>query len=453
VTRRAALVRHPAALAGIVLTTISAAVFLALAGAMAAGMLRNPYAGLVVFIALPAVFLIGLLLIPFGMWLEHRQLARASGGEAEWPVVGLGRPRVRRTVMAVLALSAVNISILLVAGYGALHWMESPQFCGQACHTPMHPQFSAWSASSHAQVVCAACHIGAGAQSIAHAKFAGVRQLWHVTTNSYPRPVPAVAAGMPFASDVCGRCHTATRNHGILARTLREYADDEANTESTTTLQMHVGGPGRPTASGRSIHWHANQGIRVEYLATDADRQTIPYVKVTYGGGTVKEFTSDGTTPEQLASAQRRVMDCVDCHNAVGHRVAPTVESAVNAAIAEGQIGRQLRFIRREAVRILSVEYPTDAAAADAIDRELRAFYRSGAGGPLNVAALEQAVGALRAVYRHNVFPAMKVTWGTYPDNIGHVTSSGCFRCHDGRTSKDGSSIGADCEYCHTQVQ
>ena len=452
-TRRAALVRHPVALAGIVLTTISAGVFMALVAAMAAGLLVNPYAGLVVFVALPAAFLIGLLLILFGIWLERRRLARRPLGEAVWPVIDLARPTVRRTVMAVLVLSAINISILLTAGYGALHWMESPQFCGQTCHTPMHPQFSAWSASSHSQVACATCHIGEGAQSFAHAKLAGVRQLWHVTTSSYPRPIPAVASGMPRASEVCGRCHAATRNHGVLVRTLREYADDEMNTESTTTLQMHVGGPGRPTLSDRSIHWHASPNIRVEYLATDDDRQTIPYVKVSYGDGRMKEFTADGTTPQQLASAERRVMDCIDCHNAVGHRVAPTVESAVNAAIAEGQIGRQVRFIRREAARLLSVEYPSQAAAEDAIERGLRTFYRSGDVAALDVAALEQAVGALRAVYRHNVFPVMKVTWGTYPDNIGHVTSSGCFRCHDGRTAKDGSSISADCGYCHTQAE
>ena len=60
---------------------------------------------------------------------------------------------------------------------------------------------------------------------------------------------------------------------------------------------------------------------------------------------------------------------------------------------------------------------------------------------------------ALQAIYRRNVFPAMKVTFGTYPDNLGHTTSSGCFRCHDGSlTAKDGSTINADCEYCHKQI-
>ena len=446
-TSRAALLRHPVALAGIVLTTVSAAIFLALVAAELAGLLPNPYAGLVVFVALPALFLAGLLLIPLGIRLERRRLARTQATPS-WPVVDLGVPRVRRTVLAVLVLSALNVSILLVAGYGALHWMESPQFCGQTCHTPMHPQFSAWTATAHAKVACATCHIGEGAEGFMHAKLAGVRQLWQVATTSYPRPIPSVARGMPPAAEVCGRCHIATRDYGVVVKTLREYAEDESNTESATVLQMQVGGPHRPTAAGRAIHWHADPSVRIEYVATDADRQMIPYVKVTDRGGQIREFTTEGTTAEQLAAGERRVMDCVDCHNTIGHRVAPTVEGAVNAALASGAVDAKLPFVRREAARVLSAEYPTPADAEAAIDRELRAFYKT---GTADSAALENAVGALRAVYRHNVFPAMKVTWGTYPDNIGHMTSSGCFRCHDGRKAKDGKELSADCEFCHIQ--
>jgi hypothetical protein len=253
---------------------------------------------------------------------------------------------------------------------------------------------------------------------------------------------------MPPAAEICGRCHVATRDYGVVVKTVREYAEDETNTESATVLQMQVGGPRRPTAAGRAIHWHADPSVRIEYIATDADRQTIPYVKVTDRRGAVREFTAEGATADQLAAGERRVMDCVDCHNTIGHRVAPTVEGAVNRALASGAVDQKLPFVRREAVKVLSAEYATQADAEAAIDRELRAFYKS---TPGDGAALENAIGALRAVYSHNVFPAMKVTWGTYPDNIGHMTSQGCFRCHDGRTAKDGSAISADCEFCHIQ--
>src|SRR5207248_3203459 len=146
----------------------------------------NPYAGLVVLLAIPALFVAGLVLIPVGVRLRHRQLQRDTDAVADWPVVDFRRVRVRRTVLLVAALTAVNIVILLVAGYGSLHWMESPGFCGQVCHAPMHPQFTAWSSGPHARIACVACHIGEGPGAFVHAKLNGVRQLMHVATNSYP---------------------------------------------------------------------------------------------------------------------------------------------------------------------------------------------------------------------------------------------------------------------------
>ena len=76
--------------------------------------------------------------------------------------------------------------------------MESPTFCGQACHTPMQPQFTAWGDAPHARVACVSCHIGEGARGSSHAKLSGVRQLVEVATNSYPRPIPP-GAKMPTA--------------------------------------------------------------------------------------------------------------------------------------------------------------------------------------------------------------------------------------------------------------
>jgi hypothetical protein len=49
-----------------------------------------------------------------------------------------------------------------------------------------------------------------------------------------------------------------------------------------------------------------------------------------------------------------------------------------------------------------------------------------------------------------NVFPDMKVSWGTYPNNLGHQDFPGCFRCHDGsHSAADGRSIPNDCDTCH----
>jgi nitrate/TMAO reductase-like tetraheme cytochrome c subunit len=446
-----ALARHPVSLAGIVLTTASAVGFIALLAALLFGLFNNPYAALVVFIALPALFLLGLLLIPFGMWLEHRRLIRHPDAARDWFVIDLRLPATRRLAVVVVALTALNAVIVLLAGYGALHSMESPAFCGQACHTPMHPQFTAWQSAPHSQVACVQCHIGEGGRAFVKYKLNGMRQLYHVVTGHYPRPIPGVADMRP-AQEVCGACHWSGKGFGDVVRIKREYAGDEANTETMTVLRMLLGGPGRPAPGGRAIHWHADPRVRIEFIFTDGERQTIPFVKYTDARGNVREYAAQGTTPEQLAKGTWRTMDCIDCHNAVAHRITPTPEQAVDAALAAGRIDRTLPFIRREGVRLLSSNHATSDEAARAIGDELRTFYASRGGA--DDAQVTGAVAALQAIQRRNVFPTMKVTFGTYPDNNGHTTSSGCFRCHDGSlTAKDGSTINADCEYCHEQIE
>jgi hypothetical protein len=279
----------------------------------------------------------------------------------------------------------------------------------------------------------------------------GVRQLYHVVTGHYPRPIPGVADLRP-AQEVCGTCHWSGKGFGDVVRIKREYAADETNTETRTILRMLLGGPGRPAPGGRAIHWHADPRVRVEFIYTDGERQTIPFVKYTDARGNVREYAAQGTTPEQLAKGTWRTMDCIDCHNVVAHRIAPTPEQAVDAALAAGRIDRGLPFIRREGVRLLASSLATDEEAARVIGDGLRTFYASR--GDTDNAKVAEAVAALQAIHRRNVFPTMKVTFGTYPDNIGHTTSSGCFRCHDGSlTAKDGTTINADCEYCHEQIE
>ncbi len=284
-----------------------------------------------------------------------------------------------------------------------------------------------------------------------HAKLSGVRQLAHVATNTYPRPVPPGAQMGPGAQAMtCTGCHQPGRRTGDRLRVIREYADDEANAETATVLQLHVN-PGS-TTSTRAIHWHASPAVRIEYVATDPRHETIPYVKVTDAAGNVKEYVAPDTSEQTISAGERRVMDCIDCHNTVGHPISATPERAVDNAIAAGQVSRTLPFARREGVRLVKASYPSQEAADQAIDEGLRAFYQKQAGS--SDEELRRAVRAFQDVYRRNVFPTMNVTWGFYPDQKGHVTSNGCFRCHDdSHAAKDGSTISADCEYCHKQLE
>ena len=450
--RRASLVRHPVALAGVLLATAGGVAFAALLVAELAGLFDNPYAGLVVFVVVPTIVVIALLLIPMGMWLEHRRLRHHPEAAREWFVIDFRSAVTRRRAITVLALTAVNVTIVLIAGYGSLHHMESPSFCGQTCHTPMAPQFTAWHDAPHSKVACVQCHVGEGARAVVHSKLNGVRQLFHVTTGSYPRPIPRVVQDMPQAQRVCGACHWAGKGFGDVVRIKREYADDESNTETATILQLFVGGPDLPSISGRAIHWHADPQVQVEYVSVDAEREIIPYVKVTNAQGEVREYMAEGASPDDVANGQRHTMDCMDCHNVVAHRIATTPEQAVDREIAAGRIPRELPFIRREGVRLLKASHASADQAVRTIDDELKRFYASVASGPDD--AVTDAVTSLQNIYQRSVFPDMNVTFGTYPDNLGHMASSGCFRCHDdSHKASDGATINADCEYCHRQIE
>jgi len=442
---------HPVAILGVLITTASAVLFISLIIAILAGLLRNPYVGLVVFVAIPAAFVTGLILIPIGVHLRRRALLRDPNASVDWPILDFRRASVRRTTLLITALTAVNIVIVLLAGYGSLHWMESPMFCGQVCHTPMEPQFMAWGNATHSRVACASCHISEGASGFVYAKLSGVRQLWHVASNSVPTPIPPGAEMPPGAqAETCGSCHRPGGTATDILRVMREYADDETNTESATILQMHLGGR---SSSTRSIHWHADPAVRIEYVATDAERQTIPYVKVTAADGSVKEFVAPDTPDDVVRNGERRTMDCMDCHNTIGHPISPTPEHAMDRAITAGQVSRDLPFVRREGVRLLKESYPDSETAGRAIDQGLRSFYKS-EGRSADQEAVARAIAAIQGVYRRNVFPAMKVTFGAYPNNTGHITSNGCFRCHDdSHQTKDMQTISGDCEYCHKQLE
>jgi hypothetical protein len=67
--------------------------------------------------------------------------------------------------------------------------------------------------------------------------------------------------------------------------------------------------------------------------------------------------------------------------------------------------------------------------------------------------AKPEAASKLIDIWRANVFPDMKVTWGTYPSHLGHEDTPGCFRCHDGdHAAADGKAIDNDCATCHEIV-
>ncbi len=444
-------VRNGVSLAGGIVVTMSALVFIVVFLLDLFGLHTNPYLGIVFFVVVPAFFLFGLLLIPLGMWLERRRRRKGLTTRIGWPKLDLNNPAHRRATFIVLVLTMANIVIVSLAAYRGIEFMDSPSFCGQVCHAVMQPEFTAYQNGPHSRVECVQCHIGPGAPWFVKSKLDGTRQVVAVLLNSYSRPIASPVHNLRPAREVCEQCHWPEKFAGDLLVTKHEFSDDEAVTESTTTLRMHVGGGGEKVGRAVGIHWHMSPAVQVDYVATDDKRQVISYVKVKDQTGAEREYFVDGVTQAQIDAGEHRRMDCMDCHNRPSHKFAASPERAIDEALANGEIAKTLPFVRREAVAALKVNYPDAATAEQDIAARLTGFYRSnGDVYATRKADVDRAVEAAQRIYSRNIFPSMNVTWGTYPNNIGHMDSPGCFRCHDdNHKTKDGRVIKQDCDMCH----
>jgi hypothetical protein len=296
------------------------------------------------------------------------------------------------------------------------------------------------------------CHVEPGAQGFLKAKLHGTNQLRLAITNRYPRPLASpVDVTRPNVHTSCEQCHWPDRFIGEVVKVVYEFADDETNSKTMSTLRLHVGGPVAGTGTGIGIHWHMNRSNVVEYLALDETLEQIPYVRVATPDGNVREYFAEGVSASDVEGKPRRRMGCLDCHNRPAHRFASTPERAVDSALGAGMISTRIPFIRREAVRALRAEYPDQDAALAGIDRALRSSIGARKTDGFDETALRQAIAVAQTIYRTNIFPSMKIGWGTYPDRVGHTTSQGCFRCHDdSHVTRDGRALGQDCELCHS---
>jgi nitrate/TMAO reductase-like tetraheme cytochrome c subunit len=413
----------------------------------------HPYAGIILFLTLPAVFVLGLVLMPIGVIRRRLQLKRQGLLTRPYPKVDFHEPLLRRAAALVGVATVANVALLGTASFKGVEYLDSNQFCGLTCHTVMQPEYTAFVNSPHARVGCAQCHIGPGAPWFVKSKLSGVRQVFAVAFHTYSRPIPSPVEELRPARETCEQCHWPQKVHGdkFLVRT--SYGDDEKNTPSTTVLVLKIGG--RTWQGAVGIHGrHLDAVERISYVSTGGRREVIPRVSYIDDQGQTVEFVSEAVkvTPAELAAAEHRKMDCVDCHNRPTHAF-ELPERAVDRAIDEGRISRDLPFVRKKAVELLKVDYPDRATAGREIPAGLAEFYRTGYPKiyERRPALVESASAAVAAIYMRNVFPEMKVTWGIHPNHIGHESSPGCFRCHDGEhKAADGQTITQDCDACHT---
>jgi len=392
------------------------------------------------------VFIFGLALIPVGVFIRHKNLQKAGQIPSEYPKVDFNDRIFRHGVDIVLVATIVNFLVVSVASYRGAAYMDSPQFCGQSCHV-MHPEYTAYKISPHSHVACVDCHIGSGANAYFAAKVNGTKQLLEVSFHRFPTPIPSPVRNLRPARVICEGCHTPARFIGEKLLVKSSFADDEQNTETQTVLVLHLGG------EDSLSHLTGIHGVHlghIEYIATDPTRTTIPWVQKRNADGSDTVFAASalkGAEPQ----GERRVMDCIDCHNRASHTFL-TAEDALNRAMADGAVSPSLPWVHKEGLALLKADYSSQAEARTQIPAKLEAFYRSGNPQVLaSKANLVKTAGEeLATLYNQNVFPDMKMTWGTHPNHIGHMSYPGCFRCHDGdHTAKGGTAITQDCAACH----
>jgi hypothetical protein len=441
------LASHWVSLLGVALVTTAGFSWLFVLPIQLRGHANNPYIGIVVFIFIPVIFILGLLLIALGVFLAWRRIGRIEHGL----LTGADRRTyIRKLILFFGVTTAVNIVIGTQGTYRAVGHMETVQFCGQSCHV-MKPEFTAHQNSPHASIECVDCHVTPGAAGWVESKRAGTRQLMDVVFNRVQYPIESAIESNRLVPSrgTCEQCHWPQKFDAVKLRVLFHFQDDAANTQTQTVLMMLTGGGDLGGIHGK----HFGPGVEIHYAPADTKRQTIPWVEYqNHSTGEKGTFLADGSTARSVASLPRYQMQCVDCHNRPTHTF-ELPERAVDEAMGLGRISPTLPFIKKKAVELLKAQYSSNDEATRIILATLTHFYKKTDPATSSQRAKEiaEAGAEIAAIYNRNVFPDLKVTWGTYPNNLGHTDFPGCFRCHDGShsTSDKKVTITQDCNTCH----
>ena len=364
----------------------------------------------------------------------------------------MNQPGQRSRLAFFISFVVVFVLLSAVGSYRAYEFTDSTSFCGELCHTVMHPEKVAHDHSPHARVSCVDCHVGSGASWYVKSKLSGLRQVVKTVTDTYHRPIETPIANLRPALQTCEQCHWPRRFWGAQLKVFNHFASDEGNTPLQVRLLIKTGGADPMSGQAAAgIHWHMNIANKIEYRS-DPKRETMPWVRLTDPNGKVTEYTAEGATPAAIAKLEERRMDCIDCHNRPTHIYLPP-DRAVDQALAANLISPSLPYAKQQGVQILTADYKTTGEAKAAIAKQIPAFYQEKYPQVASSRAgdIEKMVTELQQIFSDNIFPEMKVDWRTHPDNVGHYYFNGCFRCHDGNhKSSDGKVITKECNSCHT---
>jgi len=449
--------RTPLGVFSIVITTVSITLMLIGMAAELLGFFNNPYVGIFIYMILPGGMILGLLLIPVAAYLRRRQWRR-TGIVKDHLQLDLSNPKHRLFLIGFVILTVTNMVILGVVGYEGYHFTDSPYFCGMVCHKVMAPEYTAYQRSPHGRVSCVECHIGPGAEWFVRAKLSGLRQVYAVLTNSYSRPIPVPVEALRPARDTCEECHWPEKFYGKKVKEFIRYSDEDQITPEKTEISLHIGGHNPMTSAFEGIHWHVSKDVEVQYLAANEKRTSISRVRVTRPDGSTDEFVNSDIKTEDGYVAKWRTMDCIDCHNRPTH-IMDMPEDVVDFGLLSKKINPEIKGIRADGLTAIEIKYASQDDAGKNLVNNLIELQRKR--DPAQAAKYEgdikKAGEYLLGRYLGNVWPDMKVSWGTYKTHLGHQYADegyGCWRCHDDEhENKKGETISQDCSLCHDEPE
>ena len=441
----------------IALTGLLVAIFLFLLETQ--GSHSNVYLAILTFGVTPVVVFSGVGMAVAGVWHELRRRRR---NVAEYrPQIDLAKPRHRQFFIAGIVVALVVLTFSVYSAFRSMEFVEGRQFCGEVCHQVMHPEYIAHTNSPHSKLDCVECHTGPGLRYHIRDKLRGLHQIYAITTQNFARPIVTPLTHLRPAREICEQCHWPQKFYGKNLREFVYFLSDKDNTRFETEMLVRVGGGAveqrGETGSGTGIHWHMLVSNKMYFIATDAKKQDIPYVKTVDNQGRETVYLREGeklSESELLAKYPLQEVDCVSCHNRSVHQFNPP-DKLLNGAMLTGRVDPSLPFIKKKGLEVLAGTYQTQQEGVNHINSQLRAFYQKDYPElwSSKQKTIISSIDAICELYRLNFFPEMLVNWKTHPDNIGHTFSAGCFRCHSGKhVSQDGAVIKRDCNSCHEFV-
>jgi hypothetical protein len=424
---------------------------------------ENAYAGIIFLAVVPPSFFGGLLLVPFGLYLEFKRRCRQNPSLGEKSLGTIlktlsGESDVRNRILTFVVFSGVNIALTMIIFVASLEYLDSPSFCGQLCHAVMIPEFSAYERSPHARVPCVQCHIGPGASWFVKSKIAGLRQVYAIMAKTYSRPIPTPIEQLRPARDTCEQCHWPEKFHQDKLKIITHYKNDRANTKYYTAVLLKIGGPEAEGAKPTGIHWHVSGGNRVIYASEKGERKDIPWIRFERDGQPPVEyrFTGSNLSDAEIAALPKRTMDCVDCHNRPTH-IYRTADTELETMFGRFPELQTVPYLKKAASEVLAQHFSEDAIEKGEPGKALRAWYADHPEEKPESRLLELAAEKVQEIYRQNIWPTMNIGWETYPNHIGHPNqighsvSQGCLRCHgNNHVTAEGKAVRSDCRLCHT---